>query len=229
VHDVAEKKKRAVKWVALYGEFNFNDPKKIEFLGRSLPIPKTVDPASFKDQKEQPSFGLALCNRTIADGDISADVVFDEWTPESVCELAVSYDPNSTQSVSAGIGGTEYSLYSIREFNVPNTARPGWWVHRSSGERANLKSGVSYHIEAKFRGATVTLIADGVAVCSADVSSPLGRPRQVGLFCRGRQKIRINGFTVDTSKPKAFVVMQFGTEYDDVYNDVDLPGDFRTS
>lgn len=30
----------------------------------------------------------------------------------------------------------------------------------------------------------------------------------------------MTNFSVDGSKPKAFVVMQFGTEYDDVYKDV---------
>lgn len=112
------------------------------------------------------------------------------------------------------------SLYTIREFGGPKTGGQGWWRHRSIGDPANLRAGVSYHLEVRFRGATVTLAADGVTVGSADVASPLGQERHVGVFCRGKHDVLVSNFRVQAIKPRAFVVMQVGADYDEVYRDV---------
>jgi len=64
------------------------------------------------------------------------------------------------------------------------------------------------------------LLLDGVNVGIASVTSPFGRPRNVGIFCKGDHPITIKNFKVRADKPKAFVVMQFTNEYDDVYHDV---------
>jgi len=79
---------------------------------------------------------------------------------------------------------------------------------------------LTYHVAAKFRGAIVALTIDGVAVGSAEVTPPVGKARQAGLFCRGDHVITIKNFRVVASKPKAFAVMQFGPQFDEVYKDV---------
>jgi hypothetical protein len=66
----------------------------------------------------------------------------------------------------------------------------------------------------------VTLHVDGVGVGTAEVTSPTGRARQIGIFCRGEHLITVRNLTVESTKPKAFVVMQFGGGYDEVYADV---------
>jgi hypothetical protein len=203
-------------WVPLYGEFEV-EPNLIRFKGKRIPRNVGTD-APPSEPRDQPTFGLIVSGHTVADGDIEADVVFDGVTQDSVCELAVAYDPNARRIVTAGLGSETWALFGIREFGGPKNQ--AWWDHQVAGDRSALKSGFTYHLHARFRGAMVTLAIDGVEVATAEVSSPMGRPRQVGLFCRGEHTITVTNFTVNGLKPKAFVVMQFGSEYDAVYKDV---------
>ncbi len=66
----------------------------------------------------------------------------------------------------------------------------------------------------------MTLHIDGVPVGTAEVTSPMGRVRQAGFFCKADHLITVRNFTVEATKPQAFVVMQFGGRYDEVYDDV---------
>jgi len=110
-------------------------------------------------------------------------------------------------------------MFEIREYGGPRTAGRGWWDHRLAGDRANLKPDRAYRVEVQLRGALVTLHIDGVAVGTAEVTSPMGRPRQVGVLCKADHLITIRNLVVEGAKPKAFVVMQFGAGYDEVYED----------
>ena len=48
----------------------------------------------------------------------------------------------------------------------------------------------------------------------------MGRPSQVGIFFKADHEVEVRHFGVEGTKPKAFAVMQFGGEFDNVYNDV---------
>ena len=211
---------KPIAWVPLFGEFETIDGN-IRFKGKAVPTTPAAEPGD-EPLTDQPAFGIALSNRKLADGDVTADVRFEQVTGDSVCEILVSYDANARHIATAGLGGDERALYTIREFGGPKTigAASQWWKYRAVGDRANLRAGVAYHLEVRFRGATITLSIDGVVVSSGDAGSPLGQERTVGVFCRGKHDVLISDFQVQAIKPKAFVVMQFGPEYDEVYKDV---------
>jgi hypothetical protein len=212
----AVEEEKPIAWVPVMGVFDIEEGQ-IVFPGGSGLVPPPNAPVGTA-KVEQAVFGLALSSKTLGDGDLSADVEFEDVTEESICELSVSYDAGGQHLVNAGLGGDIPSLFAIREFGVP---KPQEWDYRHvGGNRASLRKQKSYRLEARFVGAIVTLRIDGVQVASAQVASPLGRPRQVGVFCKGRHRITIKNFSVNARKPKAFVVMQFGAQYDDVYRDV---------
>jgi hypothetical protein len=84
-----------------------------------------------------------------------------------------------------------------------------------------LKTDQRYRVELRLTGAVATLVIDGVALGSAEMGkSPEGRPRQVGFLCKGSHDILLRDFKVTTARPKAFIVMQFSGEYEDMYRDV---------
>lgn len=211
-----ENGREPVKWVPLLGEFDSSDHSLV-YRGKTVPTEPSGPSA---EQTTQPGAGLALSNLTLADGIVSADVQFNEVTPDTICEIAVAYDTNATHIVTAGLGGQSWAMFGIREYGSQQTAGKGWWDHRVAGDRNNLKPNQTYHLEVRLRGAAVTLWVDGVNVGAADATSPLGRARHVGIFCKGAHEIRISSFTVAADKPRAFAVMQFGREFEDVYKDV---------
>jgi hypothetical protein len=206
----------SLRWVPVRGSaFQFDGPDVVFPGGTVLGTEPSAGPGA--EPVEQPTFGLVLSSYSLADGDVSADFAFSEVSDDSIAEIAVAYDINARHIVDAGIGGDRFSMFCVREFG-PDKAE--WNNHTVGGVRAGIRRDTTYHVDASFRGNVVTLRIDGVPVATAEVTSPLGRPRQVGIFCRGRHPITIKNFTVEPRKPKAFVVMQFGSQYDDVYNDV---------
>lgn len=206
-----------VGWIPRVGDFEVA-ADAIRFRGTVPQAPPDDQP---KPKREEPrtAFGLLISNRSIADGTVSATVEFDEVTDESICELVVAYDANARHIVTTGLGSAQWALYGIREFGGPR-ATDSWWSHSSGGERAALHPKTTYQLEARFLGATVSLLIDGVLIASEEVTSPRGRPRQVGLLCRGNHLITVRDFNSQAVKPRAFVVMQFGGEYEAVYRDV---------
>lgn len=207
-----------VGWIPLLGEFDVVEGE-VRFHGKRAPtVEQPGGPET--DQKDQPAIGLALSNLALADGKVSAEVEFAQVTAESICELAIAYDANGRHLVTAGLGSESWAMFGIREYGGPRTAGQGWWDHRLAGDRANLKPDRAYRVEVQLRGALVTLHIDGVAVGTAEVTSPMGRPRQVGVLCKADHLITIRNLVVEGVKPKAFVVMQFGAGYDEVYEDV---------
>jgi len=207
-----------IGWVPLFGEFE-TTPEQIRFVGKRIPVPpQPASPESLG--ADRAAIGLVLSSIALADGRLSAEVEFDRVTPDSICEIAVAYDSNGKHIVAAGLGSEPWAMFGIREFGGPKLAEQAWWDHRIGGDRANLKAGRTYKLDVQLRGATIVLHVDGVEVGSAEVSSPHGRARQVGIFCKADHGVLVTNFSAQGVKPKAFVVMQFSGEYEDVYQDV---------
>jgi hypothetical protein len=206
-------------WVPYFGEFEV-EKETILFRGKRIVIDEQAGSIP-SEEKDKPAVGLILSSHTLADGRISADVKYLDVTPDTICEIAVAYDSNADHTVTAGLGSEQWAMFGIREFGGPRTGGKGlWWDYRVGGDRSNLRANKTYHIEVQLRGALIILLIDGVAVGTAEVSSPMGRPRQVGILCKGDHDIQIQNFKSEGTKPKAFVVMQFGGEFDEVYHDV---------
>ena len=86
----------------------------------------------------------------------------------------------------------------------------------------SLKANDVYHVEAIVRGSLVNLFVNGVEVSSTTLPGPLLRT-QTGIWCRDHSKIIVRNFIVEAHVPRAFVVMQFGSPYDELYEEVIKP------
>lgn len=205
------------KWVALFGDFEASSDE-VRFRGKRVPKASADQPQA-AEVGDRSSVGLVLSNQTIADGDVSASIMFESVTPDTICEIAVPYDVNARHILAAGLGGESFAMFAIREFGSARAPNE-WWDHRAAGERSALQPNRTYDIDVQFRGALVSLRIDGVLVGMTEVTAPVGRSRQVGIFCKGDHLITIRNFRTTSTKPKAFIVMQFGEQFDDVYNHV---------
>jgi hypothetical protein len=66
------------------------------------------------------------------------------------------------------------------------------------------------------------LAVDGTPVLDAELpSTPLGS--QLGLWANGVERVTFKDFEAATKKPHLFVVMQFGSPYDDIFKEVIEP------
>jgi hypothetical protein len=105
-------------------------------------------------------------------------------------------------------------MFNIRYFN-----KGKWNYLLSTGDNTNLVSDSTYEVKVQYYGSRITLIVNDVVIGSVDFPAMLPAS-QVGLWCSGEEEIVIKNFSIEAVKPKAFVVMQFTEEFDELYNQV---------
>jgi len=104
-------------------------------------------------------------------------------------------------------------MYSIRSF------ASNWTNHALTGIYENLKANKLYKIEIELKGSKVFLKVDGINILTKNL--PFNLPiSQVGLWCQSEADIIVKNFNVKRETPKAFVVMQFSSPYNELYDDV---------
>jgi hypothetical protein len=192
-----------MNWVAVHGRMRFER-------GDLVYEPNEVQTPEYTG----PSMGLFMTDTVFSGGEISANVTFAETGPLTVADLVLQYDPATGQMIVAGLGRGA-SAYSIGG----NVGGQGWQNYASTGDRSILTSGKRYQLKATLIGSRATLHIDGVEVLSTILPRPPA-PSQVGVIAYNPAEIRFAAFNVKTSAPKAFVVMQFGSPFDELYGEV---------
>ena len=162
-------------------------------------------------EREGAEVGLFICDQEFSEGSISVDVKFKGTHSNNCADLVLFYNPQNKYTLNAGIGNL--SLFSIRHFDTK------WIDHASSGAPNLIEPNRIYHLEASLQGSTISLKLDGVEVLRHILPFPLPQS-QVGLFCVDQTDIEFKNFKIHHVKPKAFVVMQFSSRYNDVYYEV---------
>ncbi len=194
-----------MNWAPIVGQMELRNGDVV-FKGE---LPKDVEAPA-------PSSGLFVCDRAFTGGTVSTDIRFSDVDKFGLAEILIYYDPSNQTMVSAGLGRSH--MFEISG-TVETLDSQKWTTYAQTGERTNLQSDRSYQLSASFIGSFVTLTVDGVHVLSANLPRAIS-PSQVGLLFVGEDDITASNYTVQTTQPKAFVVMEFGSPYDDVYGEV---------
>jgi len=196
-----------MNWTALLGTFA-ERKNEIIFKGKEVVL---------ENEEKRSEFANIMSDQYFSGGKISAEIMFKE-IPKNLgtqCEIIVYYDPDTRNFLSAGLGGS-WSMYSIRSFTNK------WENHALSGAYTNLKANKFYNVEVEVKGSKIKLIVDGINVLVTTL--PFVVPiSQVGLFCLGTNDIIIKDYKIHSEEPKAFVVMQFSSPFNELYQDVIKP------
>lgn len=194
---------KPTNWAPLVGSFEFTGDLVV-FKGGTVKY----------GEEPGAALGTAISNLWFGGGTVSAGITFTEVSPRSACSLILFRNPTTGDFLSAGLA-TE-TLYGIRHFDTR------WTVHSAVGDGTNLQPNRAYHIECDVRGSLITLRVDRVEVSTVTLPFPIPRS-QVGVWCRDYKNISISDFTVVTEAPRAFVVMQFSSPYNELYQEVVKP------
>jgi hypothetical protein len=197
------KQKNKYNWAALGGKFEFGK-EEIRFKGESIRYENEFGPA----------VGTAICNEWFGGGSISADIQFKKPIEKTACHLILFYNPTTKAFVGAGIGNDV--LYGITYWDTR------WTPYILAGDPNSLISEKTYHLEVRVRGSQTNLYTDGVEVATTTLPVPLPRS-QAGIWCRDSSEILIKNFRIKTEQPRAFVVMQFTSPYNELYSEVIKP------
>jgi hypothetical protein len=214
------------RWMPILGKFETSE-ERLVFKGRPIDVPAG---SGQQQAQQQASVGILLSDYKMANGRLRATVTFEAITPYSVCELIISHDIKTKAQLTAGLGGS-FSMFSIRQWVPPNPPHSAgaWTNYQLSGDRDNLSPGVKYDLDVRAEGSILVLEVNGVQVASATLPFVPSQPGQTGLFCVSQSDIEITGFLAERERPKAFIVMQFSSPYNEVYSHVikDLCEEFK--
>ncbi|MCL2682071.1 MAG: nucleoside 2-deoxyribosyltransferase [Bacteroidales bacterium] len=189
-------------WTSIFGEFTLKKDE-LTFKGNVQEYDKGQKGAAIAN---------LICDQYFGGGKITAEITFTNVNSPTACEIIIYFDPQTKNFVSVGLGGAG-SMYSIRSF------AGNWANHSLVGEYKNLKAKKSYKLEVELKGSTVTLKVDGIIVSVSNL--PFNLPiSQTGLWCQSEDDIVVKNFNVKKETPKAFVVMQFSSPYNELYDDV---------
>jgi hypothetical protein len=130
----------------------------------------------------------------------------------------LGYDAETERYFSVGLGG-DSSAYTVEEF-VPSQGRREQVARK--GNASQLDNETWYDVEVELRARNIALTVNGILVINQTLPYNLSGA-QTGLFARGDGEVQFEGFKVDGSRPKAFVVMQFEETYDNLYTEVIRP------
>lgn len=192
----------AINWTSLFGNFTTRN-EEVTFKGEVV---------EFDNDNKGASIGNLICNQYFGGGKISAEITFKKIGYPTGCEIIFYFDPQSKHFVSAGIGGSGY-MYSVRSFSG------SWTNHAFAGNYANLKANKPYYIELELKGSFLSLNVDGIKIITTNL--PYNLPiSQVGIWCQSDEDIIVKKFRVERETPKAFIVMQFTSPYNELYEDV---------
>lgn len=194
-------------WVPLLGEFEVTG-NKLVFNGQEFEIAReNGPPQSFV------SVGNALLPGRFTGGTVSATISFEQVDHRTGCEVIIYHETATGLLVTAGLGGG-WQMFTIRHYDGKT-----WTLYASAGDRRNLKSDQKYRVRVNITGSRVVVSVNGVDVVATTLSSPIPES-QVGIWCQSHARVTIADFEVKTQRPKAFVVMQFSSPYNEVYADV---------
>lgn len=196
-----------MNWTALLGEFT-ETKNEIVFKGKKVIM---------ENEETRSEYANIMSDQYFSGGKISAEIMFKE-IPENLatqCEIILYYDPDTRFFLSVGLGGS-WNMYSIRSFTNK------WENHALSGSYKNLKANKFYKLEVELKGSKIILTVNGILVLVTTLSFvvPIS---QVGVFCLGTNDIVIRNYKIQSEDPKAFVVMQFSSPFNELYQDVIKP------
>lgn len=187
-------------WMPVMGKMEMIEEAVI-FRGGKVPL----------EDREGSEIGLFICDQNFSGGSISVDVKFTSIDPSSCADIVLYYDPQKKYQLDAGL--LYSSLFSIRHFDTK------WTQHAFAGAINAIEPEKTYHLSASLNGSIVVLKADDVEVLRTNLPFVLSQT-QVGLFCVGQSDIEFKNFRINHIRPKAFIVMQFSSPYNEVYYDV---------
>jgi len=167
--------------------------------------------------------GLALFGYDMEDGEIEAEINLSSDPPggeDSLASAMIVFRANGQKRYyAAGVGGGLGNAYSLQECEHQRVPMGLAWA----GSSTNIEPGRTYKVKIVLEGQKVDIYVDSIKVISYS-NLPRQTGTNIGLCCSyATPKAIFSNFRVSSSKPKAFVAMQFSEPYNEVYRDAVEP------
>jgi len=132
----------------------------------------------------------------------------------AICQVILGTDTGSDLNIGTN---TNDRLFGITKFD---RLANNWELLAGNGSSDNLEVNKEYEVKITVSGSIIRLYINEiqVATCVHEI-----RQNQIQIAFSSSEEITVKDFKVTKIKPKAFVVMQFSEEYNELYNQVIKP------
>ena len=202
---MAEKSTTVIGWAPIEGIWQ-SEPDSLTYLGPKVPVER-------RDSAFQG--GIALSGVRFTGGKVKATIILPPNAEAG--HILLGYASADSRYITVGIGGYE-EAYVIAEL----APRAGLRRLKGAGLVDNLKRNHPYRVDVGVEGQRITLKVDGIRVLNHVLSEPLER-EQVGLFALGNEPVSFGPVEISAQALSAFVVMQFTSPFNELYEDVIQP------
>ena len=188
----------------------------IEGIWQQTPYSLTFAGVADSDESDRPLFpqGIAISGFKFGNGRITTTIKLPQSDRSCAGSILMGFSSQDSGFITAGIGGLTHA-YFIQEF----ANDIGWRPLGTSGRVQNLKRDHSYRVEVGVEGQRILLMVDGIKVLDHTLREPFNR-EQIGLYAQGMEPVEFGNVEISSGAPSVFVVMQFGSPYDELYDDV---------
>lgn len=195
-------------WLAMNGDFTEKNGKIIFHGGVMNPPSETSDTSNFMGKH-----GILLFEDMLSNGEIEATVEFESFDTSDEAEILFNYQSDAN-FMCAGITNN-VAKYEYKSFN-------GQWNYVKLAGFISELSHKKYVLKVRLIGATVELYINNIKAFSTVSNSPIQKTN-IGMWVRSKSSITISNYKATYQKPSAFIVSQFGGDYDTLYADVIKP------
>jgi hypothetical protein len=173
------------------------------------------DKIIFHNPPEEEKSGFALFGYNLEDGEIEADIALEGDKLQGGAMIVFRANGHELY-YGAGIGVWDdaYELSEGKKFQITRLI--------GVGSRSNIEFKRTYNFKIVLEGQKVDVYVDSVKVISYQ-NLPRQTGTSIGLFCHKGLTATFSNFRVISSRPKAFVAMQFSEPYNEVYRDAVEP------
>ncbi len=191
-----------VNWLIISG--------KGELKGNTIKYIPTIQKNKLGEDEYVATF--VSSNIEFESGEISFKVTLQDKF--GICQVILGTDTGSDLNVGSN---TNDRLFGIVKFDRQSNK---WETLGGSGNAENLEIGKEYDIKISVDGSIIRLFVNEiqVAYCIHEI-----RRSELQIAFRSEKEILVKDFKVTKIKPKAFVVMQFTEEYNELFNEVIKP------
>jgi len=196
-----------MKWLALHGVVEINGAD-LKFIGENRGRTKRQPAVDIISNTE--TFAIARSDISFESGVITAKVFIER----SGSKVQFRFSPDSLRTIYAGINVAEHPYgISASEASEAKTIAV-------SGLGSQPPTGRWFSLEVRVTGSTVEVYIDSVRTAFGQAN--IARS-QLEILLQGQGRVEVKDVDVKTSKPTAFVVMQFTQEYTALYKEVIQP------
>lgn len=191
-----------INWLIISG--------KAELKGNVIRYIPTIQKNKLGHDEIVPTF--ISSNIEFESGDISFKVTLKDKF--GMCQVIIGTDTGADLNIGTN---TNDRLFGIVKFDrLANK----WELLAGSGNSDNLEIDKEYDFRISVNGSVIRLFVNEiqVATCIHEV-----RQNQIQIAFSSSEEIVVKDFKVSKVKPKAFVVMQFSEEYNELFNEVIKP------